>query len=162
MPGICRTRKESTFLQNHRPFYVIIHFIRSRINGLDLIIGNMASNNEGQGFGDCDDAYRAADEFFSLADDQPVLLLGPPVASGTETGAETQTSIETDAETEIGAASGSGAGVEPKAKRQRLPNKLMTTRLVVTEVDDGNFKPTARVLRQSNRLHRTDNRHHER
>ena len=45
----------------------------------------MASNNEGQGSGDCDDVYRAADEFFSLNDDQPMLLLGPPVASGTET-----------------------------------------------------------------------------
>ena len=113
----------------------------------------MASNDEGQGSGDCDDVYRAADEFFSLTDDQPMLLLGPPVASGTETdtqtgaetetGAETQTGIETGAETETGAASGSGAGVEPKAKRQRLPNKLRTTRLVVTEVDDGNFEPKA-------------------
>src|SRR3954469_22470110 len=113
----------------------------------------MASNNEGQGSGDCDDAYRAAGEFFSLTNDQPMLLLGPPVASGTETdtqtgaetetGAETQTSIETGAETEAGAASGSRAGVEPKAKRQRLPNKLRTTRLVVTEVDDGNFEATA-------------------
>jgi hypothetical protein len=99
----------------------------------------MASNDEGQGSGDCDDAYRAADEFFSLADDQPVLLLGPPVASGTETGAETET--ETGIET--GTASGSGAGVEPKAKRQRVPNKLRTTRVVVTEVDDGNFEPKA-------------------
>ena len=36
-------------------FYVIIHFIRSRINWLDFIIGNMASNDEGQGSGDCDD-----------------------------------------------------------------------------------------------------------
>ena len=91
----------------------------------------MASNDEGQGSGDCDD--------------QPMLLLGPPVASGTETdtqtGAETQTGIETGAET--GAASGSGAGVEPKAKRQRVPNKLGTTRLVVTEVDDANFEPKA-------------------
>ena len=123
----------------------------------------MASNDEGQGSGDCDDIYRAADEFLSLADDQPMLLLGPPVASGSETdtqtgaetetgaetqtgietGAETQTGIETGAETEPGAASGSGAGVEPKAKRQRLPNKLRTTRLVVTEVDDDNFEPTA-------------------
>ena len=85
VPGICHTRKESTFLQNNRPFYVIIHFIRSRINLLDLIIGNMASNDEGQGSGDCDDVYRAADEFFSLTDDQLMLLLGPPVASRTET-----------------------------------------------------------------------------
>ena len=87
----------------------------------------MASNDEGQGSGDCDDAYRAADEFFSLTDDQPMLLLGPLVASWTETdtqtgaetetGAQTQTGIETGAETETGAASGSGAGVELKAKR---------------------------------------------
>ena len=107
----------------------------------------MASNDEGQGSGDCDDAYRAADEFFSLTDDQPMLLLGPPVASGTETdtetGAQTQTDIETGAETETGTASGSGAGVERKAKRQRVPNKLRTTRVVVTEVDGGNFEPTA-------------------
>ena len=113
----------------------------------------MASNDEGQGSGDCDDVYWAVDEFFSLTDDQQMLLLGPPVASGTETdtqtgaetetGAETQTGIETGAETETAAASGSGAGVEPKAKRQRLPNKLRTTRLVVTEVDDGNFEPKA-------------------
>ena len=123
----------------------------------------MASNDEGHGSGDCDDAYRAADEFFSLTDDQPMLLLGPPVASGTETdtqtgaeaktSAQTQTGIETGAETETGAqtqtgietgaASGSGAGVEPKAKRQRVPNKLGTTRVVVMEVDDGNFEPTA-------------------
>ena len=78
----------------------------------------MASNDEGQGSGDCDDVYRAADKFFSLADDQPMLLLGPQVASGTqtdtqtdaetETGAETQTGIETSAETKNGAASGSG------------------------------------------------------
>ena len=89
----------------------------------------MASNDEGQGSSDCDDVYRAADEFFSLTDDQQMLLLGPPVASGTETdtqtgaetetGAETQTGIETGAKTEAGAASGSRAGVEPKAKRQR-------------------------------------------
>ena len=119
----------------------------------------MASNNEGQGSGDCDDTYRAADEFFSLTDDQPMLLLGPPVASGTETdtqtgaetdtqtgaetetGAQTQTGIETSAETETGVALGSGAGVEPKENRQRVPNKLRTTRVVVTEVDDGNFEP---------------------
>ena len=101
----------------------------------------MASNDEGQGSGDCDDVYRAADEFFSLTDDQPMLLLGPPVASGTET--DTQTGAKTETGAETGAASGSGAGVEPKTKRQRVPNKLRTTRLVVTEVDDGNFEPTA-------------------
>ena len=112
----------------------------------------MASNDEGQGSGYCDDVYLAADEFLSLADDQPMLLLGPPVASGTETntqtgpetetGAETETGIETGAQTETGAET-SGAVVEPKAKRQRLPNKLRTTIVVVTEVDDGNFEPTA-------------------
>ena len=102
----------------------------------------MASNDEGQGSGYCDDVYLAADEFLSLADDQPMLLLGPPVTSRTETDtqtgaetetdAETQTGIETGTETETSATSGSGAGVEHKAKRQRLPNKLKTTRLVVT------------------------------
>ena len=108
----------------------------------------MASNNEGQGSGDCDDVYWAADDFLSLADDQPMLLLGPPVASGTETdtqtGAETETGAQTQTGIETGAASGSGADVEPKAKRQRVPNKLRTTRLVVTEVDDGNFEPKVR------------------
>ena len=82
-----------------------------------------------------------------------MLLLGPLAASGTgtnmqtgaetETGAETQTGIGTGAETETGAASGCGAGVEPKAKRQRLPNNLRTTRLVVTEVADDIFVPKA-------------------
>ena len=67
----------------------------------------MASNDEGQGSGNCDDVYLAVDEFLSLADDQPMLVMGPPVASGiktdtqtgavTETGAETQTGIETGA-----------------------------------------------------------------
>ena len=100
----------------------------------------MASNDEGHGSGDCDDVYWAADEFFSHADDQPV-------ASGTETDTQTDAETETGAETqtgiETGAASGSGASVEPKAKRQRPPNKLRSTRLVVTEVDDGNFEPKA-------------------
>ena len=89
----------------------------------------MASNDEGHGSGDCDDVYRAADEFLSLADE-------------TETGAETETGIETGAQTKTGAET-SGAGVEPKAKRQRFPNKLRTTRLVVMEVDDGNFETNA-------------------
>ena len=31
-------------------------------------MGNMASNDEGRDSGECDDVYRAADEFFSLAD----------------------------------------------------------------------------------------------
>ena len=64
---------------------------------------------------------------------RPVLRLRPTL----------KLSIETGTETETGAASGSGAGVELKAKRQRVPNKLRTTRLVVTEVDDGNFEPKA-------------------
>ena len=72
--------------------------------------------------------------FLNLLDKQQ-LLQGPPVTS--------RTNIETGAET-------SGAGVERKAQRQRLPNKLRTTRVVVTEVDDGNFEPNApeEVLRQ--------------
>ena len=82
----------------------------------------MASNDEGQGSGDCDGVYWAADEFLSLADE-------------TEIGAETETGIETGAQTETGAET-SGAGVEPKAKRLRLPNKLKTTRLMVTEDED--------------------------
>ena len=87
----------------------------------------MDSNDEAHGSGDCDDVYQATAEFLNLADDQLLLLLGPPMASGTETdtqtgaetktGAETQTGIETGAETETDAASGSRAGVEPKAKR---------------------------------------------
>ena len=103
----------------------------------------MASNDEGQGSGDCDDVYRAADEFFSLTNDQPMLLLGPPMASGTETDTQTGAETETDAETETGAASGSGAGVELKAKRQLVPNKLRTTRLVVTEMGHDIFEPLA-------------------
>ena len=68
------------------------------------------------------------------------MLLGPPVTSETETNIETGAETKTGAETETGAET-SGASVEPKAKRQQLPNKLRTTRLVVTEVDDGNFEP---------------------
>ena len=63
----------------------------------------MACKDEGQGSGDCDDVYRAADEFLNLADDQRVFLLGPPVASETETdikiGAETETGTEIGPET---------------------------------------------------------------
>ena len=67
----------------------------------------MASNDEGQGSRDCDDVYRAADEFLNLADNQQLFLMGPPVASetetdietGTETGVETQTGTETSIET---------------------------------------------------------------
>ena len=116
----------------------------------------MASNDEGRGFGGYDNVYLAAEEFLWEADDQQLMLLGPPVTSesetdietgtetetGIETGAETDTVIETGAKTEIGAET-SRAGIEPKAKRRRLPNKLRTTRLVVTEVDDGNFEPNA-------------------
>ena len=77
----------------------------------------MASNDEGQGSGDCDDVYQAADEFFSLTDDQPMLLLGPPVASGTETdtqtGAETETGAEIQTGIETGAETGAASGSEP-------------------------------------------------
>ena len=59
----------------------------------------MASNDEGQGSGDCDNAYLAADKFLSLADDQRMLLLGPLVASGTETDMHTGAQTETGAET---------------------------------------------------------------
>ena len=59
----------------------------------------MASNDEGQGSGDCDDVYLAADEYFGLTDDLPMLLLGPPVASGTETDTQTGAETETGAET---------------------------------------------------------------
>ena len=81
----------------------------------------MASNDEGQGSGDCDDVYRVANKFLNLADDQQLLLLGPPVSSetGIETGAET--GIETETGTETGAETGTetgGAGIEPKPKRQ--------------------------------------------
>ena len=75
----------------------------------------------------------------SLADDQRMLLLGRPVASGTDT------DMQTSAETETGADTGadtSGTGLEPKAKRPQRPNQLMTTRLVVTEMDDIIFGPT--------------------
>ena len=65
-----------------------------------------------------------------------MLLLGPPVASGIDTDMQTSDEIDTGAET-------SGAGLEPKAKKPRRPNQLMTTRLVVTEVDDRNFEPNA-------------------
>ena len=77
----------------------------------------MASNDEGQGSGDRDDVYRAADEFLSLAGDQPMLLLGPPVASGTETdthtGAETETGAEIQTGIETGAETGAASGAEP-------------------------------------------------
>ena len=62
----------------------------------------MASNDEGQGSGDCDDVYRTADGFFSLTNDQPMLLLGPLVASGTETDTQTGAETETGAETQTG------------------------------------------------------------
>jgi len=94
----------------------------------------MASNDEGQGFGDCD-VYLAADDYLNLLDEQRLLLQGPPVTS------ETETDIETGAETQTGTETGE-AGIEPKPKRRRRhPNQLITTRLVVTEVDGGNFEP---------------------
>ena len=75
----------------------------------------MASNDEGQGSGDCDNVYLAADKFLRKADDQQLMLVAPIVTSeidiDIETGAEIETAVET-----------SEAGIEPKAKRQRLPN----------------------------------------
>ena len=53
----------------------------------------MASNDEGHGSGDCDNVCLAADEFLREADDQRLMLLGPPVTS------ETKTDIETGTET---------------------------------------------------------------
>ena len=75
----------------------------------------MASNDEGQGSVDCNDVYRAADEFFSLADDQPMLLLGPPVASGTETDMQTSAKTETGAET----CTGSCSRISSRTRRAR-------------------------------------------
>ena len=84
----------------------------------------MASNNEGQGSGDDDNVYLATEEFLREADDQELMLLGPPVTSEietdietgaeSETGAETETDIETGAQTET-VAETSGAGVEATA-----------------------------------------------
>ena len=47
--------------------------------GLELIviIGNMASNDEGQGSGDWDDVYRATYDFLALPTSRPVLRLRP-------------------------------------------------------------------------------------
>ena len=59
----------------------------------------MASNDEGQGSGECDDVYRAVDEFFSLADIKTGAETQTGIETETETGAETQTGIETGAET---------------------------------------------------------------
>ena len=84
------------------------------------------------------------------ADDQELMLLGPPITSeieiDIETGTETETSAETGTDT---GAETSGTGLEPKAKRPRCPNQLMTTRLVVTEMDDGIFEPIAPVEARS-------------
>ena len=101
----------------------------------------MASNDEdeGQGSGDCNDVYLATDEFLNLANDQRLLLLGPPITSETDIETGTKTGVETQTGTKTGE-----AGIEPKPKRRRRhPNQLITTRVVVTEVDDGNFEPKA-------------------
>ena len=94
----------------------------------------MANNDERECSGDCDDVYLAADEYLNLANDQRFLLWGRPVTSetGTETGTET------------------GKAIEPKPKRRcRRPNQLLTTRLVVTELDYGNFEPKIHVEARS-------------
>ena len=77
----------------------------------------MASNDEGQGSGDCN-VYEAADAYLNLLYEQQ-LLQGPPVTSKTET--DIKTGAETDAETDTGAETGK-ASIEPKPKRQRRPN----------------------------------------
>ena len=75
----------------------------------------MASNDEGQDSGDCDDIYLAAHEYLSLANNQRLLLLGPPVTS--------ETDIETGAETGVETQTGTTTGIEPKPKRRcRRPN----------------------------------------
>ena len=82
----------------------------------------MASNDEGQGSGDCN-VYTVADAYLNLLDEQQ-LLQGPPVTS------ETETDIETGAETDTGAETGTETGeadIEPKPKRQWRPNQLITT-----------------------------------
>ena len=108
----------------------------------------MASNDEGQGSGDCDDVYLAADKFLNLADDQRLLLLGPPVTSETDIETGTKTGVETQTNTENGTKINTETGIdidkaiEPKPKRRcRHPNQLLLTRLVVTEVGDDNFEP---------------------
>ena len=75
-------------------------------------------------------------------------MLGPPVSSetdietGAEAGIETKTCTDTGTET--------GKAIEPKPKRRcRRPNQLLTTRLVVTEVDDDNFEPKLPVEARS-------------
>ena len=94
----------------------------------------MASNDEGQGSGDCN-VYEAANAYLNILDEQR-LLQGPPVTSETDIKTGANTSVENQTSTKTGEAS-----IEPKPKRQRRPNQLITTRLVVTEVDDGNFEP---------------------
>ena len=71
----------------------------------------MASNNEGQSSGDCDNVYLAAEEFLREANDQQL-----ETETDIETGAETLTGAETETGMETGAKT-SGAGIESKAKR---------------------------------------------
>ena len=101
----------------------------------------MASNDEGQGSGDCDDVYLAVDESLNLVDDQRLLFLGPPVTSETDIEPGAETGVETDTGTKTGTETSKLASMEPKPKRIRRPNHLNTTRLVVMEVDDGDFEP---------------------
>ena len=81
----------------------------------------MASNDEGQGSGDCDDVYLEAHEYLSLVNDQRLLLLGPPVSFETELETDAETSVETQTCTETGTKT--GKTIEPKSKRRcRRPN----------------------------------------
>ena len=56
--------------------------------------------------------------------------------------------MQTGDETETGAET-SGVSLEPKAKRPRRLNQLMSTRLVVTEMDDGIYETIAPEEAQS-------------
>ena len=94
----------------------------------------MASNDEGHGSRDCN-VYAAADAYLNLLEEQR-FLQGPPVTS------ETETDIKTSAETGIETGE---AGIELKPKRIRCPNQLITTRLVVTEMNFGNLEPKLHV-----------------
>ena len=55
----------------------------------------MASNDEAQGSGDCDDVYMAEGKYLNLVDEQRLMLLGPPFTSETDIETGTETSVET-------------------------------------------------------------------
>ena len=145
VPEICRNGNESTFQQNIGTFFnVIIHFIRSRIKRADLIVGNMANNDEAGGSGNPEDVYEEAHAFFDYLDarrssqDPLVTAEGGSLAdqdidndtTGTDTGADTSNDA------------GELDGKQPESKRVRRPNQLGIGRLVVTAVHPGTFEPS--------------------